>query len=425
MKWLGARFQSNLHRHLGVALLFLLALMIRLAAISVLDALPDKDELQYNQIALNLLAGHGFSMDGISPTNLRPPAYPLFLAGVYAVFGPDYHHALYTQAVLNALLVFPLFWLGLRLSGSVFVGLLAAALFTVHTSFEIVGILYSENLAIIVAMGFILANYQMIRHSSNGYALLSGALAGIMGLIKPEYALLGVAVFALAMIRRALRIHWRRLAIAAAISLIVFGAWPLRNAVLPGLERSSLGSQTVIGAYYPALSGSWWWPVTDMEALERVRDEARAFIYSRPLELSRQEIIQAVIHEPLGLLKLVSSRVLILWASPPVGSMMLASVNDCLRWLALLGQYLFVGCAFWMLIKESKERPELLAFVSVALYMTIFYGFLHAIRRYGYPFVPELCLFAALFVGHYLRHGRSVSACSPMDSRPVNSGGGL
>src|SRR5690606_19246258 len=41
----------------------------------------------YHSIATNLLAGRGFSQDGINPTLFVAPLYPFFLAAVYRVAG--------------------------------------------------------------------------------------------------------------------------------------------------------------------------------------------------------------------------------------------------------------------------------------------------------------------------------------------------
>ena len=397
-------------------LIFIAALSIRIITVEVFGRFPEKDALEYHTIAINQLEGFGHALESGKPTKLRSPVYPLFLAGIYAVLGPDYRNALYVQAVSNVLLIFPLFWLGFRLSGEILVGVLATIFFAVHTSFEIVSRLYSENLVIIVALCFVFCIFYMIRRDSYYLAVLSGLLAGILGLIKPEYALIGFAMLFPGAIQPSLYRHRKQLAIVASVSLLIFGSWQLRNIALPDSDHSVYrhGQNTVIGAYYPALSGTWWWPITDMEELERARDEARAFIFSRPFEQSRQEIVAALIREPLGLVKLTLSRILILWASPPVGSSMIASVNQSLRWSAIVGQYLFVCCAFWMLIKVGREAPEVTGFVVMALYMTIFYGILHAIRRYGYPFVPELCLFAALFVWNYRLYGRKLLTVLPI-----------
>ena len=51
-----------------------------------IDVSPIQDPLEYATIAKNVLAGHGYSIAQFSPyfpDLLRPPAYPLFLAGTY------------------------------------------------------------------------------------------------------------------------------------------------------------------------------------------------------------------------------------------------------------------------------------------------------------------------------------------------------
>mgnify|MGYP007051337546 CR=1 len=44
------------------------------------DALRFPDEGQYYRIAVHLAAGDGYTLDGVTPTAIRPPGYPLFLA---------------------------------------------------------------------------------------------------------------------------------------------------------------------------------------------------------------------------------------------------------------------------------------------------------------------------------------------------------
>jgi len=110
--------------------------------------------------------------------------------------------------------------------------------------------------------------------------------------------------------------------------------------------------------------------------------------------------------QPWLMIKLSVSRGLILWVSPPVGSGQLAAFAGPLQGLALLLQYLFVGAAFWMLLRVCRERPEFVPVLALALYMTVVYGLTHSIRRYGYPFAPELCLFAAWWMGMLWRKWR-------------------
>ena len=85
---------------LVLVVLFCLALFLRFIAIHYFAAPPSKDALQYHKIAMHLLSGHGFEVVGI-PTGYRSPAYPVFLALIYAVFGQDYQISYIVQAFLT------------------------------------------------------------------------------------------------------------------------------------------------------------------------------------------------------------------------------------------------------------------------------------------------------------------------------------
>lgn len=376
---------------------FGLALALRVAAVGIWGAPPEKDALQYHAIAVNLASGNGYTLEAGSPSTLRPPAYPAFLAGIYALTGTDYRHALYAQALLHTALVLPLFWLGRRLTGSAAAGFLAAGLFAVHPSLEIVSRLYAENLLIFLALGFVIAVYMAMQQQRMrpAWTLAGGVFAGIMGLAKPEMALLGLSVLVLGLLWPGARAHWRRLGVIAIVSLLVVGPWQGRNLAVRDHAQGKLANETLFFSYYPALNGSWWWPVTDMRALERERERAHAYLAQRSREQVAQALKDAVADHPLGFAKLALSRAIILWVSPPVGSSTLDSISPVLRWLALMAQYVFVAAGLSMLLWRAAKRPELLPILASALYMTLVYALVHAIRRYGYPFVPELCLFAA------------------------------
>jgi hypothetical protein len=60
------------------------------------------DSLQYTSIAQHLLRSGTYAITDTSPTLCRPPGYPLFVAAVYALFGPSDGTVLAAQAVLGA-----------------------------------------------------------------------------------------------------------------------------------------------------------------------------------------------------------------------------------------------------------------------------------------------------------------------------------
>ncbi len=381
-------------RHYWVlACVFLLALLVRVVAVWVWGDVPVKDALQYHSIALNLVSGHGYAMVPDVPTSMRSPVYPVFLTVIYTLFGPDYHYAFYVQALLNALLVFPLFWFARRVSGSSLVGVCAAGLFAVHTSFYLVGYMYAENLIVWLGMGFVFCLYAILSGQGHRlrFSLLAGLCAGLMGLTKPEYALLGVATLLFALLWPTARAYWRIWLLVSVVSLLVVGSWQLRNFVVAPPEQKGFIKETIIFSNCPALTGEDWWYVTDMVRLEQQRAACHQLFDALP----RDELVARVrdiwLEQPLTMLKLMTSRVLILWVSPPVGSSTLTGISPWLGWGGMLGQYVFVGLAMVMACAGFARRKEFFPFILLAVYMTVVYGLMHSIRRYGYPFVPELC----------------------------------
>jgi hypothetical protein len=230
------------------------------------------------------------------------------------------------------------------------------------------------------------------------YASGAGICAGLMGLVKPEYALLGLFVLMSSLIIPALRKHWRGAVIVAVISLLFVSMWQIRNQSVDQPKNEVLvANKDLLRPYvYPALHGIWWYPVTNMEELEAFRKEDREYfrLLKNPAEAKRQAI--AVMKEnPFGVAKLIISRTMILWFSPPNGTTLLAEKSDWLKWAGVGIQYMYVSIGLFMLIVMARIKPEILPLLIFAVYMTAVYGLLHSIRRYGYPFIPELSIFAS------------------------------
>ena len=113
---------------LGWIVLPAIALVIRLAYVATLPPTNvvtfEADPITYDQIALNILSGKGFS--GASfyyppgsdvPTSFWDPLYPYFLAAVYAVFGHSIPAVRVVQALIGAGSVAMAWHIGRRLAG--------------------------------------------------------------------------------------------------------------------------------------------------------------------------------------------------------------------------------------------------------------------------------------------------------------------
>ena len=205
--------------------------------------LVDGDSLLYGDIAKNwLLHGvYGFSTGagaeaGIHTTLIRLPGYPLFLAACFRLFGVEHYRAvLYTQA-------------GIDLAGCLLI-----AAFAAHTLQRRAGIaaLYlsalcpftanyvvapmAETLTLFtIALGlYALARYVEQPAWSVWFWALAFAIS-YCALLRPDGALLGVVLLPAMFVYARKKISARRAvgltALCAAIALLPFCAWTLRNA---------------------------------------------------------------------------------------------------------------------------------------------------------------------------------------------------
>ncbi|MBN2517137.1 MAG: glycosyltransferase family 39 protein [Deltaproteobacteria bacterium] len=378
----------------ALSIIFVIAFSSRIIAVQLLSSEPDKDALQYQQIALNLIDGYGYALEPGVPTTLRPPLYPLFIAGIYALTGKNYCHVLYAQALLHALLVFPVFFLGYRISRQTLVGIFSAGLFAIHTSFEIVSVLYRENIIVILIVLFLWFLYEGFRKPSAMKFIGAGLLSGLLGLTNQVFIPLSIAILLLYLIWPRKQNLLKLIVVHTLISLLIVVTWQVRNHLLPDKGEKKHVTWALEFAYYPAFSGDWWWPVTDMVELEKKRDEARNFLTDHEDNRNiKSRLVKTLAAHPLNTAKLMMSRILILWMSPPVGTSQLKSCCQPLALLAFGLQCLFVMIGLIILVYKLPRQPELFIFAAFALYVTAVYAVTHSIRRYGYPLVPQECIF--------------------------------
>ncbi|MHB8437658.1 MAG: ArnT family glycosyltransferase [Acidimicrobiales bacterium] len=166
---------------------------------------PTADAGDYERLAVSLAHSHGWGTSvhapGGGPTAFRPPLYPLFLAGVYKVFGVHPDAARVVQSVLGALGVMCLvaltamFW-DRRVAITAGV---VAALFP--PMLMVSSALMSESLAIPIEIATITAAVAFRRTGRLWWMALAGAGLGLDVLTRPNLAVLVVPVVALGVIR--------------------------------------------------------------------------------------------------------------------------------------------------------------------------------------------------------------------------------
>jgi 4-amino-4-deoxy-L-arabinose transferase-like glycosyltransferase len=204
---------------LAVAIL-LAALVFRVVWVL---ATPDyqlvHDAKDYDNHAASIAAGDGFATSYGRATAFRPPLYPIFLAGVYEVTGPDIVAARIANAFVGTGIVALIGVLAFQLWGRR-ESLLAMALGAVYVPLILVGqSVMSEPLAVLCMLGALAAALRR-------WALLAGVLMGL--------AILGRANAIILLVPLAVAV-WRGprpavvLVVAAALTVV---PWTIRNAIV-------------------------------------------------------------------------------------------------------------------------------------------------------------------------------------------------
>src|ERR1043165_6733948 len=189
-------------------LLFLLvALGFRLfVALRLANDDPD-DGRVYSQIARNVLEQHVYSHDTqapYAPSIIRVPGYPLFLAGIYAVFGHGNNTAVrVVQAVIDTATCVLIAWVAFawavnqeRKHRAALIAFILAAVcpFTAIYVATILTEVLTNFLAAAMVLTAMFAFKASVRKKALGWWVATGLLAGLAVLFRPDSGLFAAAI---------------------------------------------------------------------------------------------------------------------------------------------------------------------------------------------------------------------------------------
>lgn len=165
-------------------MIFLCAFFVRLVVIFSLP-LPiiTADAVQYNEIAHSIVDGKGYALKDGTPTAIRPPLYPIFLAGIYSLLGTNVKIVQVTQAFLLAWVCIIIYYLGENIFDSktayLASGIATAYPLLVYPSYD----LLSEALLIFLFSLTIL--FVLKSRDQHYYSILAGLVLSLSVLTKP------------------------------------------------------------------------------------------------------------------------------------------------------------------------------------------------------------------------------------------------
>jgi 4-amino-4-deoxy-L-arabinose transferase-like glycosyltransferase len=197
--------------------LIVLAFAIRLAFVL---ATPNytlvHDALDYQRHAVSIADGHGFALSYGRPTAFRPPAYPIFLAAVYAITGPDVEWGRIANALVGTGIVALIGVIAFQLWGRR-EALIALALAAVYIPLILVGqSIMSEPLFVLCLLG-------AISCCLRGWVVAAGVLLGLAILGRANAVILVLPLAA------AVWKGWRPALVLCVVAALTVVPWTIRN----------------------------------------------------------------------------------------------------------------------------------------------------------------------------------------------------
>lgn len=366
-----------------------------------LDQLPGiYDEISYHSLALRILAGKGYSFGenwypftlADTPTAHWSFLYPLYLVGVYRLLGINILAARVAQAVSGGLLMGGLiFRIGERLGGRR-IGLMSAALFGLYGYWIYYNAaLMTEtffSLALLIALDCALALKE--KQTFQTWVLL-GLAMGAAALLRQTALfviplLLGWLIYQL---RR--KIHWRGLAIAVILPIILIAPVTLRNFRVYGqfLLLNSNSGYAWYASVNPGLGTRW----DASKVVVPVPDELSGLNEAQLDHELSQRAWQTVVHEPARIAILTFSKAmdqLRFWPSPQSG------------WLSNLMRVLSFGIylPFMLagLILSLRRWHDYLPIYAIVIILNVVHMLTWPAARYRLPADAMMMILAALAV---------------------------
>jgi 4-amino-4-deoxy-L-arabinose transferase-like glycosyltransferase len=381
-------------------LVLALSVSLRVAAVSAHAAVPRDDAAEYHLLAENLVGGVGYAYQAGRPTAFRSCGYPLFLAAVYWVCGPNWIAVECVQAVLGGgtvLLVVALAWMAVGRREALLAGWLAAVypvLVWLPRS------LLSENLSVFLQLAALCATMTLLRRPGAGRAVYLGALLGLNLLVR------GGSLFAAALIVSGVAatagerwFGWQglRLAVVAvAAAAATLAPWVARNYCVfhQFVPIATEDGITLYISYWPSrVDGKPIWGNLPGDQDLAVAEANRAGDEVHVSHRLREIAVARLLGQPAHALRLLPAKLLYLlvpldWEMMPHARGRSRSVN--LGYLAVIFPALAGG---WGFARRRTGRQWVLwvSPVSVLFIALVFYGS----PRFRLPAEPILIIFAS------------------------------
>ncbi len=385
-------------------LLFLLIIAFFIRAffgifLTIKNINPQRDAAGYDAIAVNIFKHGEFAFEQGTPTMRRAPLYPLFLSGIYAVFGHSYLSVRLIQSFLETLTCFLIFLIGKKIFNE-YTGFIALILSVIYPFFiYYTGMLLVETLLIFLIAIIIYLMVISIDYKTKRKMVLIGIAFAAAGLCKPTFypMIFLFSIFLFIHAENKIKVT-KYLLLMFVPFIITVVPWGIRNKIV--FEKFEIthegGMQNLFDSLLTANKGS-----TGLATEEVYKDERHIKgLGKKPEERGNyyfNQFKKLLIKNPLAFIKNAGFKFFRLWRVYPMLGKVDASVRPANIIVVLGFAYydIILLLSISALVIYRKFSRKIILLVLPAINISIVHMIFSSIPRYRRPAIPGLLILAA------------------------------
>ncbi len=410
------------------------------------------DQGLYDGIAVNILSGKGFTYYGRDPG--MEPLYPLFLAGVYGLFGHNYDMVRVIQIFLFALTAVFVYLLAKKLFGHKIALWSSVATGLFYGIANQAGTLTTEMLFIFLFVVFIWAIYNATLENKHKWFIVAGAVLGLAamtrGIIQYFFIFAVINLFFIYFKKLPIKEIILKLGIFLISFFIVLMPWLIREHSIGGsgmtvapraggglitrVERMDKIYPDYTGHFIGAFFGYYFSEklgyqvnYSEFRNLPEISKKITELLKSKKSETEIDKILTAeatekILKEPhkfiaIAFLDFINFNSPILFQKtnlqdtltihpmfaegrhPEIAEWAKIAIILSIRFI----WFLFLGLAVYALAKNIRDWPKISWIFLIIVYFNLAFSAIGAIPRYALPIYPFYILLAVIGIKTLLK----------------------
>jgi 4-amino-4-deoxy-L-arabinose transferase-like glycosyltransferase len=400
--------------YLFLLVLFLVASLLRiLYAFYLKGNIPVGDAAGYDLLGLNIWKHSEYAFQRGIPTALRTPVYPLFLSGLYFLFGHSYLAVRIIQSIIGGLICVVIYFIGKKTINKN-VGFIAATIsvfypfFIYYTGYLLVETLFTFLLAVAVFWLIVSAQKPDWRNLA-----LSGIFTGLAALCKPTaFAFLPFSVLGFLVILGIRKIStYRNIGIFLLFFIITLSPWVIRNYIV---FQRIIPAATQLGK--TLLDGSLLFEAQHQWRMEEEQQTNPILLKGKELhEIEKndyytKEALNFIRRNPKYMMKLAIWKFLKFWRLYPHTKTIYAYEHSkvLLVLFSLLSYGILLPFSILGIIFSIKNWKQFTFFYGLIGSFTMIHLIFWSQIRYRLPIMPYIIVFAAFSLNSIIEKMKSL-----------------